>query len=128
MQLFEEFINAEKCDVISKLFFSRDVLHIFHLRTKSYASHIASQGYYEAIVGLVDSFIEELQGETLTPFEFTVCPIGIIEDEQTLISYLQNLNDSIKSEKELFSSALQNILDEISTLITQTIYKLEFLK
>lgn len=128
MLLFEEYLNAKECDIISSIFFSRDTLHIFHLRTKSFASHKASQEYYESIVGLIDSLLEELQGEILQIVPITQSQIPLIEDEETLISYLKNLDECIKSQKGSYSSAIQNIFDEISSLINQTIYKLNFLK
>lgn len=128
MLLFEEYKNAKESDIISSLFFSRDTLHIFHLRTKSFASHKASQEYYDAIVGLIDSLIEELQGEILQILHITQLQINVIEDEETLISYLKNLDESIKLQKGTYSTSIQNIFDEISSLINGTIYKLNFLK
>ena len=48
--------------LLSALMHSRTQAHVFHLRTKSFATHKALQGYYEAIVPLLDTYAEAYQG------------------------------------------------------------------
>jgi hypothetical protein len=92
------------------------MLHIFHLRTKGYASHKASQEYYEAIVGLIDGLIENLQGETLQLFNLSQVSVSVIEDNETIISYLQNLSDCIKYLKRERERTMKVILQKFHTV------------
>ncbi len=48
--------------LIALLFFARDVTHREHLKTTSYAQHVALNEFYEAIVGNADSIAEAYQG------------------------------------------------------------------
>ena len=113
---------------ISILLSSREQAHIFHLQTPSYAQHKALQGYYEDIVDLIDSYVESYQGRygILKGYKPTT---QIFEDDSTLryfaglLSYVDNVRKELPQDGEL-----NNILDEISGLISSTHYKLKFLK
>ena len=54
-------MEVNKC--IGKLFHARDVAHLFHLKTNSYAAHKASNEFYDSILDLTDSLIESYQGK-----------------------------------------------------------------
>ena len=109
---------------IGKLFETRDVAHLAHLKTKSYAQHIALGDYYDGLLDLVDSFTESYQGlYGLLNLEVLK---GIISDPIVLIEALYKYIDGNRSIfKESF---LQNVLDEIQQLNAQTLYKLKNLK
>jgi hypothetical protein len=52
------------CEVfIGNLFLARDVAHSVHLNTRSYAKHVALNGFYTEIIELADSFAEAYQGK-----------------------------------------------------------------
>lgn len=101
--------------------------HILHLQTRSYAEHKALQGYYEAIDGLVDDYVEAYQGK-----------YGIIEGYKAAmheppskpLEYMIGMSDYLKAARPTLpqDSELLNLLDEIAALIDQTIYKLRFLE
>jgi len=101
--------------------------HILHLQTRSYAEHKALQGYYEAIDGLVDDYVEAYQGK-----------YGIVEGYSAMtheppskpLEYMIGLSDYLKASRPTLpqDSELLNLLDEIAALIDQTIYKLRFLE
>lgn len=109
----------------SLLFESRDVAHKEHLKTKSYATHIALNEYYEGVLPLIDGMVESYQGI-----------YGIVEipewkpKYENPIIYLKDLLNTIDREKdELFTdSSLLNQVDEIKALVQSTLYKLENLK
>ena len=115
-------------DFVGLLFLGRDVAHSVHLNTRSYAKHVALQGFYEEIVGLADSFAEAYQGKY-----GLIGPITLqsVKKTNNIIEFLQDQLDEIESvrykvvEKEC--TALHNIIDEIVGLYLSTLYKLRFL-
>jgi hypothetical protein len=114
---------------VSTLLASRNQAHIFHLQSTSYAAHKALQEYYEGIVDLVDSYVESYQGkyDMLKGYSNN---FQIIEEEGRTINYFMGVStfvDKIRTELPQ-DGALNNIVDEISALVSATIYKLRFLK
>jgi hypothetical protein len=97
-----------------------------HLKTDKYSKHIALNEFYEDIVELVDTLIEDYMGI-----------YGKVEDyknlmtseEMSAIEYLKELRDLCKnSSKELFDeddSELFSDIDNIVSLIDSTLYKLK---
>jgi hypothetical protein len=113
---------------ISILLSSREQAHIFHLQTPSYAQHKALQGYYEDIVDLIDTYVESYQGRygILKGYK----PSNTILEDDSTVSYfmgLQKFVDEIRGQLPQ-DGELNNTIDEISGLISSTIYKLKFLK
>ena len=115
--------SVEKCVIY--LLHSVTNAHILHLQTKSYAEHMALEGYYTEIGGLTDSFVEAYQGK-----------YGIIEKypedyklPQYSIQYLVGLSTYLHDARPYLpqDTELQNILDEVASLIDSTLYKLRFL-
>ena len=113
-------------ELISRCFHARTAAHIFHLKTRSYAVHMALHGFYDEIVDLADAFAETYQG----------C-VGLIEDYPTRYTMpataeamLSDLYDWIEDNREGISdeSHLQALIDDILTLVESTKYKLRFLK
>lgn len=116
-------------EFISTLFFSRNQAHVFHLQTDSYAKHMALDSYYNEIIPLVDSLVESYQGTN-----------GIIKlysnnekyayGDNLIIGYFEDLLKFVKVSRDSVGtdSDLQNIVDEIVSLIKSTLYKLKNLK
>lgn len=113
---------------ISTLLGSREQAHIFHLQTQSYAAHKALQGYYEDIVDLIDTYVEAYQGRygILTGYSL---PTQVYEEAATIKYFvgLQAFVDQIREELPQ-NGELNNTVDEISGLISSTVYKLKFLQ
>jgi len=127
--IIEELRNLKKSgkgspeEFFGKLFHSRDVIHLAHLNTRSYAAHKALGGYYEDIVDLTDGIIEAYQG--LHGIVKISIPAATNEEP---IKYLQNLHSYVDANKDMFKdSALLNQIDEVKSLIQSTLYKLRFL-
>ncbi len=117
--------------VIGIMFLSRGVAHREHLKSRSYAQHMAWDGFYNSIIGLADQLAETYQGKG-----------NLIED----IPYMSNdSNGDIHSllnrhmlmikktcggseKEEEYEGAIGNILDTIEELYLSTLYKLKFLK
>jgi len=113
-------------ELVARCFHARTAAHIFHLKTRSYAAHMALHGFYDEIVDLADAFAETYQG----------CS-GLIEDypprfsmPTTAEAMLSELYNWIEDNREDISDEthLQALIDDIMTLIESTKYKLRFLK
>ena len=115
-------------DFVGMLFLARDVTHSVHLNTRSYAKHVALQGFYEGIVGLADDFAEAYQGR-----HGLIGPITLMSAKKTsnVVEFLQDQLAEIESNRYKFceesDTAIQNIIDEIVALYLSTLYKLRFL-
>ncbi len=107
---------------------SRTQAHVYHLQTQSYAQHKALEGYYDGIVDLIDSYTEMAQGRYGIITGYTVTP-KVFEDDNAL-KYFLGLQKFVDSIREMLpqDGELNNTVDEISGLISSTIYKLKFLK
>lgn len=112
--------------IVGLLFMSRTMAHKAHLKTSSYAKHMALGSFYDEIVDMADSLAEAYQGkygicdvEDMDEKGDTSDPIGMLE---THLKMYQNLAKSIDDRY------LQNISDEIEALYYSTLYKLRELK
>ena len=110
---------------VAKLLHSATQAHISHLITSSYAAHKNLNEYYDAIPGLVDEFAEAYQGKygKITGYGIGV---GISEanDVKSYITYFKELHTYVEEYRAtLKDSDLQNITDEILSLIKSTLYK-----
>ena len=56
-------------EYIALLFLARDLAHRAHLRTRSYAEHMALGAFYEGIIPLADEFAEWVRRPDLTRIE-----------------------------------------------------------
>jgi hypothetical protein len=113
---------------ISLLLSSREQAHIFHLQTPSFAAHKALQEYYEGIVDLIDTYVESYQGRYGVLRGYM--PTTTILEDDSAASYFMGLQKFVDELREQLpqNGELNNTVDEISGLISSTIYKLKFLK
>jgi len=109
----------------SLLFESRDVAHKEHLKTESYATHVALNEYYDGVLPLIDGMVESYQGM----YGIVNIPEWTPKYENP-IKYLKDLLKTIDRDKDkLFTdSSLLNQVDEVKALVQSTLYKLENLK
>lgn len=100
--------------------------HIFHLQTNSYAAHKALGSYYAIVEDLTDKLIEAYQGSHEIVKGYSPAEYSDIKDP---VVYFEGLLKKVDASSKLFTeSDMLNIVDEIKTLIKQTIYKLQNLK
>jgi len=113
---------------IGNLFLARDVAHSVHLNTRSYAKHVALQGFYEGIIPLADSLAEAYQGR-----HGLIGPISLQSAKKTnnITEFLQDQLDELEATRydvvDKKDTAIHNIIDEIVNLYLSTLYKLKFL-
>ena len=114
-------IKPEIC--LAQLFQSRDIMHLAHLQTTSYATHKALQEYYEGILDLTDNLHETYIGTLGKRVNIKIPASEYINPE----SHLKYLKDYIMQHRGVFgkdNTHLQNIIDEIISLIAKTQYLL----
>lgn len=125
--------TSDKKDVsvfLSKLFESREKSHFFHLQTDSFSKHKALEDYYTSILELIDLLSEVYTGQYGIVKDYTILSEDNSETDE--IKYFETLVESIKSGRYEYLSKddthLQNIIDEIVSLVYRTLYKLKNLK
>ena len=116
--------------LIAILFLSRDLAHRDHLKTNSYAQHIALNEFYDAIVDLADKLAEAYQGR-----HGIIENIPLLKDENPKsvpADMLQNHMEMVEKLRytaiEKTDTPLQNIVDEVIGQYLSTLYKLRNLK
>lgn len=113
-------------DFTCMMLHSATAAHIHHFSTRSYATHVALNEYYEAIPGLVDELVEAYQGKygivTGYPTTYTMPQGEPVQLLTELKMYVSAMRGSLPQDTEL-----QNIVDEMAALISSTLYKLTFL-
>jgi hypothetical protein len=109
--------------LFGQLFQSRDMMHITHLQTLNYAEHKALNAYYDGILGLTDNLIETYFGTVGKRINFKIPASEYMNPTQ----HLAQLKDYLMKQRGVLGSEnthIQNIVDEIIALITQTLYLL----
>lgn len=104
---------------IGALFHSRDVMHIQHLQTTSFAEHKALNGYYDNILDLTDKFTEVYFGRFKR--------VEIVIPEAKVASAAEHMKEMLallEGERGNYTSELQNIIDEMIALVNKTSYLL----
>jgi hypothetical protein len=110
-------------DIIGLLFFARNVTHIEHLKTKSYAQHKALGKFYDEVIELADKLAEAYQGDQGLLGEIPLYakipnyPIDVFLEKQ--LATIDELRKTATNR-----SAIQNIIDEVVELYLSTLYKL----
>ena len=109
--------------LVMMLFHSRTNAHLQHFQTKSYAAHKALNEYYDGIIGLVDDLVEAYQG--MHGVQDSYEADFMIETDS--VDMLSSIREWIAENRTEVcpESHIQNIIDEIQTLIDSTLYKLK---
>lgn len=115
-------------EFMGMMFLARDVAHKVHLSTRSFAKHMALDGFYHGIVDFADKFAEAYQGRygimKDIPLMSASKTENIVEFLESQLSHIEKNRMDICDKED---SALQNIVDEIIGLYLSTLYKLKFL-
>jgi hypothetical protein len=100
---------------------------ILHRQSRSFAEHTALGEYYEAIIPLVDTLTEAIQG---LEGELIDYPVDYYGPAASGLEELSSLQEYVAEERKVLpdNSEIQNLVDEIADLINSTLYKLRFLK
>ncbi len=112
-------------EIVSIAFLSREQAHREHLRTGSYAAHVALQEFYDAVVEKADAFAEVYQGTygALGGVPYRAAEKGKID--VVLENHLEGIEDARKAfGKSPCDRPLDNLLDDLSALYARALYKL----
>ena len=113
-------------EFIALLFIARDITHREHLKTRSYAQHMALGSFYPAVIELADSLAEAYQGSEGKLLDIPYIKNTAKGDIQSILrSHLEWIGSNRKKLSD--ESSIQNIIDEIVGLYQSTLYKLKFL-
>ena len=114
--------------LVSHLMHSRNQAHVYHLQTKSFAEHMALQGYYNGIRELVDGLIESYQGKNGIIDKYTSFELNNYKSNKETINYFTALQKNVDSLRDdVADSYIQNQIDTVTELIQSTVYKLSYL-
>lgn len=116
--------------LLAIMFLSRDLAHRMHLKTDSYAQHMALGSFYDAIVKNADSIAEMYQGRNGIIEE-----IPLLEDDEdmsdpveVLTRHLDWLEEIRYTAVEESDTAIQNEIDSAVGTYLSALYKLKRLK
>lgn len=108
------------------MFFERSVAHKEHLVTNFYSTHMALEIFYDEIIGLADTFAESYQGkyEVLTDIQLT----WVAPQYDQIDDFIRESMGWIEKNRYMIApqndTPLQNIIDEVITLHSQTLDRL----
>jgi len=110
-------------DLIARAFATRNFAHEEHLRTRSYAAHMATGAFYDDVIEAVDAVAEAWQGS------FGDLPdlpeVGSMEG--SLLSHLPEEADWIEVNRMEIANdhnAIANLVDAVTAVYMSAIYKL----
>lgn len=98
--------------------------HLEHFKTPSYAAHMALEILYKALPDLVDTFIEQYQGNSGKIGQYpTWSPMKrpIAELYREFIDWIDKNRDELNDGGDI---SLDNALADIRAAILQTLYRL----
>lgn len=121
-------MSVSVSDFVIKLFEARQQTHVFHLKTRSYAQHMALGSFYDDLLDLIDELVAVYQGQ----YEILNLSKDLsVSYKGDPIAYLTELSKFVAVNRSGIGSSkdthLQNIIDEIFALIQHTLYKLRYL-
>lgn len=109
---------------IGVLFQYRDKIHLAHLKTTSYASHMALNSLYEGLLDIIDTLVETAQTDSILSIT-----IPQSDTKEVNENVAQELLDYVRTNRNIFPHSFQqNEIDTLEALLSSTIYKLKFLK
>lgn len=98
--------------------------HMLHLATHSFSEHKALGAFYESIGDLVDAFVEAYQGKYATRVSY----LAGYDLPPAATEYFTGLKVEVAKLRAAagfpLDSELQNVVDEIASLIDGTLYQL----
>lgn len=111
-------------ELIDRVFAIRDVAHLAHWATTSYAAHMALGDFYDSVVDKIDGIVEAYQGQH-----------GIIKGIKLQATMKGDIMDLIGSEAAWIAAnreriaegnaMLLNMIDDLSAVYSTTFYKLK---
>lgn len=112
-------------DVINQLFAIRDTAHRLHLKSKSFAQHIALGDFYEGLTDKIDELTEVWQGQHGLMDLNGDLHLMDAADAKEFIRLAVAWMESVKQYLSKEESHILNIWDEIVALTYRAKYKLD---
>jgi len=121
---------ATMVEFLSVLNSAKQQAIFFHNQTEVYSEHRTLNGFYDKILGLLDTLVESYAGIFGRPKGYEAHDFVDWTSTDDTIKYFQNLYQYVQTERQGLpqESWLQNLVDEISAQISQTIYLLTLKK
>lgn len=112
--------------LVARVFQARTIAHREHLKTGSYAQHMALGSFYDDIIDAIDAIVETYQGR------YGIITIPKIEDKTVggIAEYILNEAMWMENNRAKFAScnAVLNLIDSLTAIYLTTHYKLTQLK
>ncbi len=110
-------------ELASRTLQARDAAHRQHWASKSYAEHIALNGFYDDVTEAVDAVVECYQGVfgDIDHFEVTTEPVDNIR------AYLSDEMDWIASNRDIIAQGSENVgalIDNLSAIYSKAVFLL----
>lgn len=122
-------LNSMMGKLITNLLHGATKTHFAHLKTTSFAAHMALGEFYEAIPGMADVIAEQYQGVTEQLLDYPEANLSPINTPEEALDYLRGLYKMVQIVQDNCNySEIVNELDVIKSQINTTKYKLIFLK
>lgn len=115
---------SKAADFVALLFFARDAAHREHLKTTSFAAHMALGEFYAAVIDLADDFAEAYQGENKRLGDFELIADKVTDIKAELETQLEWIGANRYEVVPKDATALQNIIDEVVSAYQTALYKL----
>lgn len=110
-------------ELVSRVFATRNAVHLAHWASKSYAEHKTLGHFYEDLIEALDSIVEAHQGA-----------FGLLDAVENRVVNKSNIAEHIKQEARWIEQnadeitgdikAIQNLLDSLTDAYLTTYYKL----
>ena len=113
--------------LISRVFYARNLAHWTHWRTERYSQHQALGAFYDDVIDAVDALVEAYQGvhglvgDIPAPSAKGSEPLPILRSDA---KWIEENHESICEGNR----AVGNLIDAVTDVYLRTIYKLENLK
>jgi DNA-binding ferritin-like protein len=114
-------------ELISRVFYARNVAHWNHWRTESYSEHKALGKFYDNIIDAIDKLVEAYQG--LNGLIGNIPAPKVTEPDVTELlkgdaAWIEEHHEEICKGNR----AVANLVDGVTEVYLTTVYKLENLK
>jgi len=112
--------------LVARVFATRNAAHLAHWGTRSYATHMALDEFYNAVIEAIDAVVEHWQGQFGLMGPVEVLPV----DSKNMLALLAedaNWIDENRDEIANGSAPIENLIDELANVYQKALYKLRFL-
>lgn len=113
-------------ELVSRVFATRNAVHLAHWKTNSFAKHSALGDLYEGLIEQIDKCVEIYQGAN----ELIEKPKPRNVDPDDIVKHLEAEAEWIEANMDELSGgvrALENVLQDLSGTYYHALYKLRFL-